>query len=646
MAWGSAGVARSLRPGLPPTTLPLAAALAALGAVAFARAAGGPGGLVLPLDDPYVYFVYARNTATGHPLAYNPGDPPTSGATSLLWTAFLAVACALGARGQAVVPAALALAAACLTAYLLLFALACRRAGADPWSALLAAAATGVYGRFAWGAFSGLEVPLSAVAVALFGAAATARAAPWPALVGAGLTLVRPDLGLAAVPAVLLWAAEDRRSRNLWALAPAAAALAWVLAWRALSGEPATNGVLVKTAFYAPGARLGLLVHHLPRDLALAVATLLTVRGRANAWGLALVACSLLGLGHRAGRAVWLLGAAHLTLVCLAFGPGASWIHHGRYTLPSLVAFELSAAMGLGALVRAARAPLWPLAAAALVAAAGTLPAGLEAYRRDSGEIRRQQVAAAAYIAARLPADAVILLNDAGAMNYFGGRYTLDIEGLGSDGFALPARSGTGAVYEHLLDYLQAHPALAARPLYFVVYPGWFPGIEAAFGDCPAAFTVPHPAILGGPTAVLCRANLPTAPPAGFRVADLDQDRRFAYSADPPGRTWLLRLPGPDRHPQTLAGRVVVGRESFTLPVLPHRDAELVAITTEPRPVDLTVHAGGRDLGPWHWPASPGAWETLRFPLPADVLTGSTLRVTLDGPERWTAVYRVEPGPA
>jgi len=54
------------------------------------------GELVMPLDDTYIHFQYARQMATGHPFQYNTGDSPTSGATSLLYTPLLACGYLLG----------------------------------------------------------------------------------------------------------------------------------------------------------------------------------------------------------------------------------------------------------------------------------------------------------------------------------------------------------------------------------------------------------------------------------------------------------------------------------------------------------------------------------------------------------------------
>jgi hypothetical protein len=60
--------------------------------------------LLMPLDDTYIHFQYARQFARGEPMVYSPGDPPTSGATSLLYPPLLAVGYELGFTGWSSVP--------------------------------------------------------------------------------------------------------------------------------------------------------------------------------------------------------------------------------------------------------------------------------------------------------------------------------------------------------------------------------------------------------------------------------------------------------------------------------------------------------------------------------------------------------------
>src|SRR5215211_7853732 len=58
--------------------------------------AGGQGDWLMPLDDVYIHFQYARQMALGQPYVYNPGQPPTSGATSFLYPYILAFGYFLG----------------------------------------------------------------------------------------------------------------------------------------------------------------------------------------------------------------------------------------------------------------------------------------------------------------------------------------------------------------------------------------------------------------------------------------------------------------------------------------------------------------------------------------------------------------------
>ena len=61
--------------------------------------ANGHGEFVMPLDDVYIHFQYARQMAAGQPYIYNPGLPATSGATSFLYPYVLAVGYLVGFQG-------------------------------------------------------------------------------------------------------------------------------------------------------------------------------------------------------------------------------------------------------------------------------------------------------------------------------------------------------------------------------------------------------------------------------------------------------------------------------------------------------------------------------------------------------------------
>src|SRR6266545_2485876 len=86
----------------PTATLMLLALAVALVFIAFMLAATS-GHFVPQVVDLYLVCQYARALAEGHPFRYNPGDPATTGATSLLHTALLAVPHAVGIRGEGLV---------------------------------------------------------------------------------------------------------------------------------------------------------------------------------------------------------------------------------------------------------------------------------------------------------------------------------------------------------------------------------------------------------------------------------------------------------------------------------------------------------------------------------------------------------------
>jgi hypothetical protein len=91
------------------------------------------------------------------------------------------------------------------------------------------------------------------------------------------------------------------------------------------------------------------------------------------------------------------------------------------------------------------------------------------AYGKNSKDIYFQQMTLGKWIDKNLPEDAIIALNDLGALKYYGNRYVIDMLGLGTKGMARAWVNGAGSVYEYLenLDPKQ-------YPQYFIIYPNWF----------------------------------------------------------------------------------------------------------------------------------------------------------------------------
>src|SRR5437867_12671039 len=77
-----------MRPSWARLALPLLV-LAVVVAFLFAMLASTGGRFVPQVVDLYVVCQYARAMAEGHPFRYNPGESPSTGSTSLLYTAWL-----------------------------------------------------------------------------------------------------------------------------------------------------------------------------------------------------------------------------------------------------------------------------------------------------------------------------------------------------------------------------------------------------------------------------------------------------------------------------------------------------------------------------------------------------------------------------
>ena len=115
-----------------------------------------------PLDDSWIHLHFARNLAGGAGFSYNPGVP-VAGSTAPLWTLLLgAGAFILGAS----LPMAKLLGISCALAAAVVTRRASLAWGASREVALASGIALSWTGGMAWGALSGMEVPLAALLVA------------------------------------------------------------------------------------------------------------------------------------------------------------------------------------------------------------------------------------------------------------------------------------------------------------------------------------------------------------------------------------------------------------------------------------------------------------------------------------------------
>ncbi len=679
-----------------------AACCAAAGIVflvyASAALAAGQGNFILPLDDVYIHFQYARQLAGGQLFVYNPGQPPTSGATSFLYPFVLAIGYAAGFKALHLGVWALAIGALALAGSGWLVYRLVRLWRGPAWLAAPLALAFTLTGAVSWHYMSGMETGLvTALALAALYAVAVNRAGLF-VISASLLALARPEWGALSALAVgaIIWrglsAPSSARRAGWWlplllpiVMLGVQPAVNWLLTGSVVASGNAAKSVLgivpfrwetVITRIWANFSRawLEFMTGYSPREgwyvpplLAalgcLGIVVLMTRRDQRPAGALA---------------ALWLLaGTAFIATLDTAF-----W-HFKRYQIPLLALFYPLAGAGVAWAAAAVRALRWPArlyAVAGLpVFAAATAWVFLGHFALNVSYIYAQPYQMARWLADNTSPDAVIAVHDVGMMRYIGGRTTLDKVGLTTPGAADYWRNGPGSVAEFLVQH---------RPDYIASYGeghGYGLGMVAAtgiYGEPLEAFAVklderfnvalaaPEQAIYlpdwsGADHAASHRPQVPWLTNwAAWQLVDVvnvaqiaseqAHDYRWRMEGQPVAfptevREWgYINCAGADCHLLD-GGRFIDAEEAFVVRVTPGRDTLLVTRLHPYSRGTLDVYANGERVARRWLPDLPGAWLDVHTLIPAAQVTSSALhiRVVPDTPgggylPHWHGVYQGE----
>ena len=650
------------------------------------------GHFVAQVSDLYVVAQYAKAMAEGHPFQYNAGEAPTTGATSLLHTALLALAHAAGARGEGLVAFAILLGAALYLASIPLAArvgarLAGRREG------LLAGALVALGGPVVWGYFYGSDIAvflfLALLLLDRWLAWADGKGGVGLAVAGSLLALARPEgLPIAFVLAVatLRPPAPTRRERLLPWL-PVAVGLLVLALQRAITGSWLATSVGEKALLpnygpvetvalaskYGVDVLRGLLLGLYPAEVPIGLA-----QGQAAFFFPPLALLLVLLAAVRPPAALRFAARSWLALVALVFaltGPNVFMgVHFNRYLMwafPGLLAF---AAAGLGTGTRllaredeALERGLFRAAAGLFVLLALLSTARFAAvYAEMAGETWSREVPMAAWIRTNLP-PGVSIANAATSVEYLTGHRNLNLHGVTSPAFV---GNRTAEREAGLFESLQRLPA-AERPPYLLLTRSGHDGSELmrAFADGAPLFET----VSLGDDLLLFRARWdlldrgeePALPDAMAAVAALEPVDRLdvcdardeaAHGYLHESRRGELLLAGAvgigpvDAGGTTLAdaGRLILGGESFR--VRTHGGRALVVVLRSRSPVmarslraqggvavpvdvpgmGIVVRSGGREVARLALANRPG-WNVHVFRVPAEAVSEGTTELALSG---------------
>jgi arabinofuranosyltransferase len=450
-----------------------------------------------PIDDSWIHLQFARNLAAGEGLAYNPGEL-VAGSSAPLWTALLSILFLL--PGNIVVWTKLVGVALHLVVLHAAYRLG-RELGLGEGAALLAATLVLTTDWMVWSALSGMEIPLF-VLLSLWGMILQIRertdAAHPPLALGIlGLAaLARPEgcllLLLAVADRLLLF---ERDNGSLRWQSPSWRRLLQGLGLAALALVPtllvyyAINGSVLPTTFGAKTADL----HRLwprPKYVYIVVGIFFRPQPVVTLLLGAGVLRLVEGLDRRRSPgllpALWVIGLPLAYSVLTPEGRHLLVGNFGRYYFPLFPPLILLGVLGLertgrllGSRIAVGRLRLPGralLLGVILVPTVATLVQGAARYAQNVANVHDSDVRMGRWLSEHLHPQAVMAVQDIGAIKFFTPNPVLDLVGLVTpeiQGY-IKGSAAAGDPFGELgkLRFLEEK-----RPDYLVVYPEWDPRI-------------------------------------------------------------------------------------------------------------------------------------------------------------------------
>ena len=626
------------------------------------------GTFVPQVVDLYLVCQYARAFVEGHPFRYNPGELPSTGATSLLYTVVLAIPEAIGIRGEGLIAFAIVMGAGFYAASVVLASSVATRI-AGPREGLLAGLLVVFGGPVVWSFLYGSDIALFLfLALWLLErwlASAETGTALWT-IPGTLVALARPEGLPIALALALAWTlragrpSTPRFDPKPWL--PVAAGLAVLALYRIVTGSWLGTSVEDKSLLASYGVNQGLAIASeygvdVVRGLLLGLYPSQIPIGNGRGWASLFfppLALAFIGVAAivppravRRAIAAWLaMVAALFALVTPNVFIGAQFQRYLLWAFPGLLALT---AAGLGhATSWAIRDPRRERAVFRAVAILWVALGGLATLRFASlygefaGDVYRRDVATAQWIRRNLPAGTP-MANLATSVEYLTGHRNLNLHGVTAPDFF------GGHAAEREADSFEGLRRLppAARPPYLITTVSTqdrFPIMRelvsapplfrsASFGDEIEIYRTRYD--------LLDRGKEPALPAItsliGTRVlvdrlnvCDSREESDHAYSFQSSAGAFHLwgavRVDGYEEAAAPIAdgGRAILGRESFRISAQEGRDLLVVLRTAPAIDANLLQTGGPRRVG-------------IEFP-------EAVLSLSLDGQHALRDTFRTQAG--
>ncbi len=650
--------------------------------------AAGQGNLLMPLDDVYIHFQYARQLAFGQPYVYNPGQPPTSGATSFLYPFILALGYLIGFQGLNLGLWAMLVGAGALLASMLAIYRLCRIVDAPQWLSVFFAVLFAANGATAWHYMSGMETGLLCCFMLWTLYTVIQKQRREFVIAATLLALIRPEGSLMAVLAagvMILQSGLQLRARYITPLQWRQHTILLIIPILALGLQPLVNWLITGSVVASGNQSKSILgmVPFIPDvvlDRIWTNFTRLWAEFFNGSQGDILYLPLLLGILPLFALVWSLLKKPYRTLGVLiilwmlAVSAAVSTLdtafwHFKRYQIPLMaLAFPLVGwllAWSWSALKMSRRR--YSLALLFCVIFMLMIPTSfqqfLSFYALNVHYVYQQPYQMARWLQDNTPEDATIAVHDTGMMRYMGGRTTLDIVGLTTPNAADYWRNGPGSTAEFIMreqpDYIASYGRGHGYGLVLLAN-------TRLYGEPLAAF----PVTLQQTYNVALAADFqgiyqPDYAPQQFReqalqttiqdyltdfrlvdsinVGDVLSEKEHQYSWSneraPEGfPTDVLEATYLDCRDNCLlrdGGRRINGEESFTITVTPGEDVLLITRVNPMNRVEYNVYANEQFVGTRFVPQERGRWLEVPTLIPATMIkaTELTIRIKMNSSE-------------
>jgi hypothetical protein len=661
------------------------------------------GGLSLPLDDPFIFFQYAKQASEGHPFSYNTGDAPTTGVTSLLYTLILIPGFWLGFSGLSIIYYSLFLSFLILIGTCFLIYLIGRKL-VSPTVGVVSMLFVLLNGPFLWAVFSGMDTGLFGfTSVLCFWSFLSfyekKRMLP-VAIAGALLSITRPE---GFIFSILLFSIlsinqmtqprNERLSISQFALSsiPLFTGVFWLLLNLILTGTINFNTMVAKSALttghstvldgVATGIRYSFfLLKEVFAGFSGDYIGVLNANSGYTAVYIAPFALFffIITVFPQTAGEVRKKRLGAYTLILLWFFVGVLTTsatrpandHWHRYIIPYYPLFLVMVAVGIHHMSQLLsfnqREAFWGVSSFFLLFGFLTAIYFAIAYGKNSKDIWLQQIAIGKWVKENIPEGSVIAINDAGAIKYLSQRYCIDLVGLCYPKIVKSSThcgDGNGLIYEFLEN-------LKRKPDYFIIYPSWFGFGSWVLGEEMASFGLFEPTMAGagsdpmkiykasftgansGDTIKLSSTKKKVS---GRRlidkidIADIEDEARHSYktwSAEPglPKRTFATTA-SYSAEPEKIVtdgGRIISGGESFVIDTIPHKKLIIVARTTAP--FSLGVYIDGQPRAWWRnteGSQKTSLWYEPTISIPAQFITKEKTDIRIEVVDKHRVTYFV-----